>query len=111
MPWKVFEARDDSRIVISLYHCTRQQRDDLRIVSKGADADNGIIWIIIDIDNRSEIHIDAKCSQLLSSCACHFVGQFRRMSRSQSHITRKESDMISQTLHHTIFLINIDDKG
>ena len=92
--------------MVSFHHGSAETSNLLRIFTKRAHADNRVSRIIIHINHRSQVHIDAECFEFLSSSQGYFVRNLLRINSPQRHVARKYGCCLPKSLHDTVFLVN-----
>src|SRR5579859_234853 len=91
MAREMFEAANDSSLVIAFDHRSAQTSNQLRIFAKGAYTNHRISRVVIDIDDWGQIHIEAKRMEFLTGSQGHIMGYLLRTDRTQGHVPWKDS--------------------
>src|SRR5260221_6695976 len=66
--------------------------------------------MVIDINHRGQVHIDAECLEFVSCRQRYLVSNFLRTDSSQCHIAWKYGARLPKPLHNTVFLVNRDEQ-
>ncbi len=110
MAGEMFERGYDACCTIALHRGGCETRDCGRIFAKGAHANHRISGIVIDINDRGQVHINAERFELLSRCQGYIIGQLLRAGGSQGHVAGKYRSILSKPPHIAIFLVNGDQQ-
>src|SRR5258708_13153351 len=81
----------------------------LRVFTERVHPDNRVSRVIIDINHRSQVHIDTECFELASCRLRYLVCNLLRTDSSQSHIPWKYGGRLPKSLHDTVLLVNANE--
>src|SRR5258708_5251288 len=110
MAGEMFERGYDACCAMTPHRGGCETRDFGRIFAKGTHANHRIGGIVIDINDRSPVHIYAERFELLSRCQGYIIGQLFRSSGSQGHVAGKYCGALPEPAHVAIFLVNGDQQ-
>jgi hypothetical protein len=98
MTGEVFDGRDDLFLDVAVDEGDRGRADDIRRLAEGPGTDNRIPWVVVDVDRRREVDVDADLVKLPGGDAAHLLDIFwgkvpdRHASRSRHHVDRQAAD-------------------
>ncbi len=109
MPKKMLRRSSDVILVHSLNHGNSKFRYCLWIIGKRTQSNNWVIWIVIYVDSRRKVTVDAQRTQFPSyNLTCFFCIVFTSC-RANRHISGKRCAG-SQTVYASAFLIDADQE-
>ena len=109
VPGKMLDAGDDARIAQPFDTGDAVLSDDPGVITERAHADDGIRRVVVHIQNRSKIHIEAEQLQLFPVHPCHVPRTGGITGGSQCHIA--DAGGAEADTRHVAALLIRSDKG